>query len=328
MPSWQLSVDGPACADLPLVNATRTLFANLPAGLRGMIFMFVGTITGVCMHATVRFMSAALEPFELAFFRNSFALVFLVIPLIRLGIAPLRTSHPWLHLLRGTLTTGSMLSFFTALSITPLAQVTALSFTAPLFATILAIFFLGEVVRIRRWAAIIVGFAGTLVILRPGIIEFDLGSVLTLFSAGTWGAAIIVTRILGRTESSHTITLYLALVMTVLSFVPATTVWIWPEPHQYLWLLMIAAFGTVTQLTVTQALRLGATAVVMPIDFFKLIWATAFGFFLFAESPDAMTLLGGGMIFISATYIAYRESKLKKRPSIAYESGDKNPKNQ
>ena len=299
-------------------NAVSQYFNNIPVALRGMLFMFVATITGVCMHATVRHMSADFAPFELAFFRNGFALVFLAIPLLRLGTAPLRTTHPWLHLLRGALTTCSMLSFFTALSITPLAQVTALSFTAPMFATILAIFFLDEVVRIRRWAAIIIGFAGTLVILRPGVTEFDLGSMLTLFSASTWGAAIIVTRVLGRTESSHTITFYLALVMTVLSFLPATYVWVWPESSQYLWLLLIAGFGTVTQLCVTQALRMGETAVVMPIDFFKLIWATAFGFFLFSESPDSMTLVGGGMIFASATYIAYRESKLKKRPTISY----------
>ena len=87
-------------------------------------------------------------------------------------------------------------------------------------------------------------------------------------------------------------------------------VWMWPEPGQYLLLLLIAAFGTVTQLCVTQALRLGETAVVMPIDFFKLVWATAFGFAFFGEHPDTMTLVGGGMIFISATYIAWRESQL------------------
>jgi len=281
--------------------------------------MFIATMTGVSMHVTVRHMSGALAPFELAFFRNFFALVFLAVPLLRLGIAPLRTSHPWMHLMRGTLTTMSMLSFFTALSITPLAQVTALSFTAPMFATILAIFFLGEVVRIRRWAAIVVGFAGTLVILRPGLVVPDLGSLLTLFSAATWGGAIIVTRILGRTESSHTIVFYLTLVMTVLSFFPATFVWQWPEPHHYSFLLLMAGFGTCTQLLITQALRLGETAVVMPVDFCKLIWATTFGYILFAETPDSMTLLGGGMIFVSATYIAYRESKLKRRPAIAYE---------
>jgi drug/metabolite transporter (DMT)-like permease len=219
--------------------------------------------------------------------------------------------------LRGSVTTCSMLAFFTALAITPLAQVTALAFTAPLFATVLAILFLGEVVRLRRWVAIIIGFAGTLVILRPGIVDFDLGSVLTVFSAATWGSVIIITRVLGRTESSHTITFFLALTMTMFSFLPATVVWVWPEPQQYLWLLLIASFGTVSQLSVTQALRLGETAVVMPIDFFKLVWATAIGFFLFAERPDTMILLGGGMIFVSATYIAYRESKLGKDRAAA-----------
>jgi drug/metabolite transporter (DMT)-like permease len=282
----------------------------LPAGLRGMLFMFLGTMTGVCMHAIVRYMSESLHPFELAFFRNSLALLFLAVPLARIGIAPLRSRRPWLHVLRGLLTTCSMLAFFTALSMTPLAQVTALAFTAPLFATLLAIVFLREVVRLQRWIAIAIGFAGTLVILRPGIIEFDLGSALTIGSAALWGAAIIITRVLGRVESSHTITFYLALSMTVFSVVPATFVWMWPEPGQYLFLLLIAAFGTVAQLCVTQALRLGETAVVMPIDFFRLVWATAFGFAFFGEHPDAMTLLGGGMIFISATYIAWRESEL------------------
>ena len=284
-----------------------------------MLFMFLGTITGVCMHATVRHMTESYHPFELAFFRNSLALLFLAIPLARIGIAPLRTRNPRLHLLRGFLTTCSMLAFFTALSMTPLAQVTALAFTAPLFATLLAIVFLGEVVRTRRWIAIVIGFAGTLVILRPGIVEFDLGSVLTVVSAAVWGAAIIITRVLGRVESSHTITFYLALSMTVFSFVPATFVWVWPEPGQYLMLLLIAAFGTVTQLSVTQALRLGETAVVMPIDFFKLVWATAFGFVFFGESPDTMTLVGGGMIFISATYIAWRESQLGRLGSNRHE---------
>jgi drug/metabolite transporter (DMT)-like permease len=300
-----------------LVEAARVFVSNMPAGLRGMMFMFVATISGICMHVTVRHMSAEIEPFELAFFRNFLALLFLIVPLVRLGLAPLRTHHLKLHLLRGSLTTASMLGYFTALSITPLAQVTALAFTAPLFATVLAIVVLGEVVGVRRWSAIAIGFAGTLVILRPGIVAFDLGSMLTIFSAATWGSVIIITRVLGRTESSHTITFYLALIMTVLSFLPATYVWIWPEPHQYFWLFLMAALGTVTQLSVTQALRLGETAVVMPIDFFKLIWATAFGYFLFAERPDAMTLVGGGMIFVSATYIAYRESKSGQRSKLA-----------
>jgi len=283
-----------------------------------MMFMFIASVTGVFMHATVRYLSAELPPFELAFFRNFLALLILSIPLLRVGLKPFRTRHFRLHLLRGVLTTASMLSFFTALSISPLAQVTALSFTAPLFATILAIVFLGEVVRLRRWIAILTGFAGTLVILRPGVEAIDLGAGLTLFSAATWGAAIVVTRILGRSESSHSITLYMALIMTVLSFAPATTVWIWPEPNTYFWLFLMAAFGTVTQLSFTQSLREAETSVVLPVDFLKLIWAVLLGYLLFAELPDGATLFGGAMIFASAVYIAYRESRIK-RSKIAYQ---------
>lgn len=284
-----------------------------------MLFMFVASVTGVCMHATVRYLSAELRPFELAFFRNFLALIILSIPLLRLGLKPLHSRRRGLHLLRGALTTASMLTFFTALSLSPLAQVTALAFTAPLAATVLAIVFLGEVVRMRRWTAILIGFAGTVVILRPGVEAIDLGAGLTLFSAATWGAAIVVTRVLGRSESSLTITLYMALIMTVLSFVPATTVWIWPAPGLYFWLLLMAAFGTVTQLCFTQALREAETSVVLPIDFLKLIWATVLGYVLFAEFPDGTTLIGGAMIFASAVYIAYRESRLN-RSKIAYET--------
>lgn len=280
--------------------------------------MFVASLSGVLMHATVRYLSADLRPFELAFFRNFLALIILAIPLLRLGLKPLHSRHRGLHLLRGALTTASMLSFFTALSMSPLAQVTALSFTAPLFATVLAIAFLGEVVRLRRWIAILIGFAGTMVILRPGVEAIDLGTGLTLVSAATWGAAIVVTRVLGRGESSHTITLYMALIMTALSFVPATTVWIWPSPDLYFWLFLMVAFGTVTQLCFTQALREAETSVVLPINFLKLIWATMIGYALFAELPDGTTLFGGAMIFASAIYIAYRESRLQ-RSRIAYD---------
>lgn len=295
------------------------LYRRLSPSQRGMLMMFVASISAVMMHATVRHLSAALEPFELAFFRNLLALLFLLPFLYRGGTVTLRTRHFRLHLLRGVLTTASMLAFFTALSISPLAQITALSFTAPLFATLLAILFLGEVVRIRRWLAILTGFAGTLVILRPGIASIDLGSLLTIFSACSWGAAIAVTRVLGRTDSSLTITLYMAFIMAPLSLIPATFVWVWPTLGQLGILVVIAGFGTVAQFTFSQSLREAETSVVMPIDFFKLIWAALLGYALFAERPDLFTWIGGCMIFGSAMYIAYRETKLK-RAAIGYET--------
>ena len=171
---------------------TLSFYARLPGSLRGMLMMFVSTMSAVSMHTLVRFAAADLEPFEVAFFRNFLGLAFLAPLFLRTGVGAMKTSRLPLHILRNALVTASMLSFFTALTLIPLAQVTALGFTAPLFATILAIVFLGEVVRLRRWAAIITGFAGVFVLLRPGFEAVNLGSILTMFSAVAWGAAIII----------------------------------------------------------------------------------------------------------------------------------------
>ncbi|MBL4720321.1 MAG: DMT family transporter, partial [Alphaproteobacteria bacterium] len=209
-------------------------YARLPNSMRGMLMMFVATMSAVMMHTLVRYVSQGMEPFEIAFFRNSLGLVFLAPLFLRTGTKALRTRRPYLHLARNILTTASMLSFFTALSITPLARVTALSFTAPLFATLLAVLFLGEVVRMRRWAALFVGFAGVFVLLRPGVSEIDLGSILTVFSAFCWGSAIMMTKKLSLEDSSLTITFYMAAIMAPLSLVPALWVWVWPTGAQWL----------------------------------------------------------------------------------------------
>jgi drug/metabolite transporter (DMT)-like permease len=289
-----------------------SFYVRLPGSLRGMLMMFVSTMSAVFMHTLVRYAAEDLEPFEVAFFRNFLGLAFLAPLFLRTSVSALKTDRLPLHILRNVLVTASMLSFFTALTITPLAQVTALGFTAPLFATLLAILFLGEVVRFRRWAAIITGFAGVFVLLRPGLGAVDLGSVLTVFSALMWGAAIIITKKLSRTESSLTITFYMAAIMAPLSLIPALWVWVWPTATQWLMLFAIAGFGTITQLCFSQALRETETNVVMPVDFFKLLWAASLGAILFGEAPDIFTWIGGAMIFGGATYIAYRESQLKQ----------------
>ena len=129
------------------------------------------------MHGLVRFVFDALPPFQIAFFRNVFGLLFLLPLLMRSRFAVLRTQRIGLHALRGVINIGAMLMFFTALSISPLAKVTALSFTAPIFMAILSVFILGERFRIYRWLAILLGFSGMLIILRPGIVAIDTAKV-------------------------------------------------------------------------------------------------------------------------------------------------------
>jgi drug/metabolite transporter (DMT)-like permease len=205
-----------------------------------------------------------------------------------------------------------MFAFFSALSMTPLARVTALGFTAPIFATLLGVVVLGEVIRLRRWTATICGFLGTLVILRPGLSEIDLGSLLVLFSALLWGCTLIVIKVLARTESSLTITSYMNILLTLLSLVPALLVWRMPEGMQWLWLLAIGVTGTLAQLAITQSLKEADTGAVMPFDFLKLIWVAIMGYLFFAEVPGPFVWLGGAIIFASATYIAIRESRLAR----------------
>jgi drug/metabolite transporter (DMT)-like permease len=275
--------------------------------LRGVALMFVSTFFFAAMHGSIRYVSATVHPFEIALFRNVFAMVVVLPWFWRYGIAPLRTRRFGLHALRALFNIMAMLSFFYALSVTPLSEVTALGFTAPIFATVLAALLLREVVRARRWCAIAIGFLGTLVILRPGFEAIGFGQMLVLFSSMIWACALLVIKTLGRTDSSVTIISYMALLMIPLSLVPALFVWRWPEPLEWCWLIGIGMLGGIAQFCMTEALRQADTAVVMPIDFFKLVWVTLIAWLAFAEHLDLYTWIGGAVIFASTLYIAYRE---------------------
>jgi drug/metabolite transporter (DMT)-like permease len=275
--------------------------------LRGVALMFVSTFFFAAMHGSIRYVSATVHPFEIALFRNVFAMVVVLPWFWRYGIAPLRTRRFGLHALRALFNIMAMLSFFYALSVTPLSEVTALGFTAPIFATVLAALLLREVVRARRWCAIAIGFLGTLIILRPGFEAIGFGQMLVLFSSMIWACALLVIKTLGRTDSSVTIISYMALLMIPLSLVPALFVWRWPEPLEWCWLIGIGMLGGIAQFCMTEALRQADTAVVMPIDFFKLVWVTLIAWLAFAEHLDLYTWIGGAVIFASTLYIAYRE---------------------
>lgn len=282
--------------------------------------MVFGTVAFATMHALVRHITQEVHVFEVAFFRNFFAVVALTPMFLRYGFSPLRTKRIGMLTLRGVLNIGAMLAFFYALSVTPLATVSALGFSAPIFATMLAMLLLGEVVRARRWMAIVVGFAGALVIIRPGIIELDYGMLAVLLSSGLWALALMVIKVLGRTESSLTITLYMGLIMTPLSLGPALFVWEWPSWEQLAWLAAVGAVGAIAQWSMTEALRLGDTSEVMPLDFLKLIWAAVIGYLAFGELPDLFTCIGGLMIFGGATYIAIRESEQRRHDAAKAEA--------
>ena len=285
----------------------------LEGNTKAVLFMVVGTIFFSMMHALIRYMSDELHAFELAFFRNLFGAIVVLPWLFRSGFGPLKTERLGLHSVRGLVNGAGVLMFFYAVTITPLADVTALSFTAPIFATVLAIVFLGEVVGARRWTAIFVAFFGALVILRPGLVEISQGQILALSSAALWACALIMIKVLGRTDSSITIIAYMIIFQVPLSGLAAAAVWVSPSFGQLCLMALMGVIGTLGQWLLVEALKAGDTNVVMPFDFLKMIWAVLFGFFFFNEFPDVFTWVGSAIIFGSAIYIAVRERKIVRR---------------
>ncbi|MEK9671757.1 MAG: DMT family transporter [Rhodospirillaceae bacterium] len=282
--------------------------------VRGILWMLGATLCFACMHAIIKQAAhLGIHPFETAFFRLLFGLIPVIPILMKDGWAPFKTTRFPLMGLRGGLNCVAMLSFFYALSITPLAEAAALSFTAPIFTAILAVFILGEVIRIRRWIAILFGFAGAMVVLQPGFNEVHLGQGLVIISALLWAACMIIVKRLGETESSVTITIYMTVVMAPIVLIPATFVWTWPTAEQWPWLIAIGFIGGLAQLSLAQSLKLGETHVVGPIDFTRLIWVAFLGYTMFGEVPDVFVWLGSAMILGSTAYIAYREHRLGRR---------------
>ncbi len=283
----------------------RPLAARPSAGIGWMCTAAFGSSA---MNGMIREASADIHAFEIAFFRNVFGLVALAPMLLRAGLAAtMRTSRPGLHVLRGCLNAVAMLSFFYAVTVTPLATVAALGFTAPLFAALLAIPFLGERPGWRRWVGLLVGFIGALVIIRPGLADVSFGALMVLLSSLAWAGALIIIKLLSKTDTSLTITIFAALFLTPITGIAALFVWTAPAASTWLLLIGIGAFGSLTQWSIAQAFHEADATVVLPFDFTKLLWASAIGYLVFNEVPDPLALLGGGIILGSVTYVAYRE---------------------
>ncbi|MGR3718236.1 MAG: DMT family transporter [Thermohalobaculum sp.] len=284
-----------------------------PPVMRGILLMCVASVFFSAMHVLVRYVARDVPPLQIAFLRNIFGVIVFAPLLLSSGLAFLRTKRIGLHAVRGALNAVALLMFFTALSLTPVARVTALSFSAPLFTALLSVVFLGERFRIRRWAAIFVGFAGTLIILRPGMIPADTGSILVVGAALIWAVTMIVIKVLSRTESSFTITAYMNIFLSLFSLGPALWVWVAPPPEMWVWLVAIAVLGTIAQIALSQALKETEPTAVLPFDFLKLVWATLLGMWVFGELPDVITWIGALVVFASGFFIAYREHQERRR---------------
>lgn len=208
----------------------------------------------------------------------------------------MRTKRPGLQILRGLFSLGAMLCGFTATIYLPMAEATALGFVQVLFVTLLAILILREVVDRRRWIAMALGFAGVMIMLRPSGEAMNGYALLAILGA-LFGAGITVSvRILGQTERTETILFWQGAVVLAALGLPAVLSWTHPTPTEWALLIGIGIVGTAGQWCVTRAYQLGEASALAPLDFVRLLLATASGYLVFAEMPQLVTLLGAGLV--------------------------------
>jgi drug/metabolite transporter (DMT)-like permease len=280
--------------------------------LRAALFATMATLFFSGMSILIRYVSSELHALEIVFFRNLFALMWMMPWLLKVGVSGMKTKRIGMFGLRAAISVVGMTTGFWAITLIPVSDATALSFLSPIFATVGAALFLGEDVRLRRWTAVIVGFLGAMVVLRPGVELIQFGAILALINAVASAGNKLVLKSLSRTEKTEVIITYMVLLLTPLTFIPALFVWQTPSWEMLGWMVALAGCGTIGHYCITRAYSLADLTVVMPFDFTRLPMTALLAYLLFAEIPTIWTWIGGGLIFASTFYIARRESQLAK----------------
>jgi drug/metabolite transporter (DMT)-like permease len=300
------------------MRAPWTGGARAPHNLRGSIYMIVAFIFLSAMVAAVKAVGTRVPLAEVLVIRQIIIASLLSPLFLHRGLLnTLRTHHPGLQILRGLFALGAMFAGFTAVLHIPLAEATAISFSQALFVTVAAVFVLKEKVGPRRWLATAIGFAGVMIMLRPsghGLDAYALLAVLgALFSCGI----TITVRVLADSERTETIMAYQSLVLFVALSYPAWRSWIWPTPDEWLLLGFIGAVGTIGQWLITRAYQVGDAAALAPLDFVRLLMATAIGYLVFSEVLTLSTMIGGTIVVAATLYTVRHNARRVARAGVA-----------
>lgn len=284
--------------------ATRRQRGRAIASIVGAAAAFAGAA------ALVKWLAPAIPTIEIVFFRSLVSLLALW-PIIRRqgGVATLATRRPFWHALRVASGFVGMFTAFYGYAVLPLATVTALGFTMPLFLTALSIPLLGERVGVRRWSAVIVGFGGVLLILRPGAAEVSLApALIVVFGALCWAVAMIAIRRMGELgESNVTIVAWFSLGGTIIAGAGMIPVWVMPRAWELAGLVGIGLVSTVAQLLMTEAYRRGEATLVAPFEYTGILWTGLIGLAFWNERPSPSMVAGVSVLVASGLYILHRE---------------------
>lgn len=286
----------------------------LPGGtrgqnLRGILLFVMAVFCFAVMDTLIKYVSGSYGTWQIMFFRAFFALAPLAVLIARSGgVAALRTARPQSHILRSLVGVVAVFCFFHAFGHMPLADVYAISFAAPLIITALSVPLLKEHVGWRRWTAVAVGFAGVLIMLRPGAGVIGWTALVALAGTVCYALNILYIRHLSRTETNAAIIFYFMTTLAVVSGIAMLPAWVTPSLPDLLLLAALGMVGGVAQILLTQAFRLGAPSLLAPFEYTGMIWATAFGFLVFGDVPDQAIWIGSAVVIASGLYILHLEA--------------------
>lgn len=299
-------------------RVVRALAGEEPAGGRHPLVGIAWVTVSMALLAGIAVLGrhlalTGMDPMQVFFFRNLSSLVWMLPLLAWRGLDLMRTSQLRLYGLRVSLSFVSMLSFFHAIALIPIGEVTAISFLSPLFGTVAAVVMLGEVVRARRIAALAVGFLGAMIMLRPQTGGLGAGEMLALLSAFCVGIIGPLVKQLTGKDDADRIVFLTSLIMTPLSLVPALLVWQWPPLSIVPALMLLGLCAVLGHMTLVRAYAAMEASLVMTFKFSRLPFAVLLGYLAFGEAIDAATWLGAAIIFASAAYVTRREAQIAAR---------------
>ena len=258
-----------------------------------------------------KLLTDAFHPVQIIWFRQSGLLIGVIVLLLISGRQVLKSTQPFLQITRGVLVIASSLLFVFAVRYVALADAVAASFVAPFFVTMLGAVLLKEKIGVRRWSAVVVGFIGALIIVRPGLGAIHPAVLLVVLAAALFSARQVIGRLLADTDKTVTTVAYTALTASLLISLALPFYWHMPETNtQWLLLFGMAAVAAVGEILVIKALEVAEAAVVAPIHYTIIIWATVYGYLVFGQLPDHWTMLGTGIIVAAGIYTLERGKRL------------------
>lgn len=268
-----------------------------PSNLKAAFWM-TGSLTAIILMAiSGREASKELDVFQIMEMRSLIGLAMLY-PLVRSsgGLRAMKTSRIWQHLGRNAAHYAGQFAWLLALSMIPLAQVIAIEFTTPAWTAVMAVAFLGERLNIWRTLTIALGIVGVVIIVRPGIGTVEIGQLIVLGAAFTFGISFTMVKSLTRTESVVKIIFWMLVIQSAIGLLPAIHAWQWPSMHVLPWVIIIAFTGTFSHFCMAKALLYADATVVIPMDFLRVPLTAVIGWLLYAERVDIYTAAGAALI--------------------------------